>query len=404
MSPSALYLSSGLQCFECGLGGALLVLVQPKIEVSQVSLFEEQLKSALGSRPANQDEQGLRNPYLRRLDAFTREVLENPPFKLISLFCGGGGLDLGLGFAGFGSIVVSDLAPIFVETVAGNLPHAKPLPKDAMELTAQHLLDAAETNAIDLVAAGPPCQAFSILGRRGALDDPRGKLALKYFELVAEMRPRAFLFENVPGLLTTNKGADWKRLMEYAQEVTGYHLHWKRLNASSFGIPQSRERVVVVGFREDVSFEFPTVPTGPGADEIMQEAPTGSPSAWALEHVDGLPNHDIREHGDRVRQRYYKIPQGGRDTTDHTDRIHPLRPSGTVLVGSSAGGGRPHIHPYHPRVITVREGARLQSFPDWYKFHGTGTAQYRQVGNAVPVLLAYEIGKKIAEAFRDGEA
>lgn len=299
---------------------------------------------------------------------------------------------------------MSDLAPVFVETVAGNLPHAKPLPEDAMKLTARCLLDEAGTDEIDLVAAGPPCQAFSILGRRGALDDPRGKLALKYFELVAEIRPRAFVFENVPGLLTTNKGADWKHLIEYAQKVTGYHLSWKRLNAASFGIPQSRERVVVVGFRENIPFEFPTVPTGSGADKLIQEAPAGSPSAWALEHIEGLPNHDIREHGDRVRQRYIKIPPGGRDTTDHTDRIHPFRPSGTVLVGSSAGGGRPHIHPYHPRVITVREGARLQSFPDWYRFHGTGTAQYRQVGNAVPVLLAYEIGRKIAEAFGEGEA
>jgi DNA (cytosine-5)-methyltransferase 1 len=260
----------------------------------------------------------------------------------------------------------------------------------------------AGTAIIDLVAAGPPCQSFSILGQRGALADPRGKLALKYFDLIAEIRPKAFLFENVPGLLTVNKGADWKTLAAYAKKKTGYHLHVARINAVDFGIPQIRERVILVGLRQDVLFEFPALPSGPGAAAVIaalaEREGEGIPSAWALEDVDRLPNHDIRVHGPRVRERYLKIQPGERDRTDHTDRIDPERPSGTVLVGSGGGGGRPHIHPKEPRVITVREAARLQSFPDWYVFHGTNTAQYRQVGNAVPPLLAYEVGKKIAEA------
>lgn len=330
------------------------------------------------------------NPYLKRLSSFSHTKLLTPKFNLISLFCGGGGLDLGLGFAGFESLAVSDLIPSFVETVTHNLPFAKGIAEDALKLTGKQLLNLAGTDEIDLVAAGPPCQAFSILGRRGALDDPRGKLALKYFELVSEIQPRAFLFENVPGLLTVNKGDDWKRLIDYAQSVTQYKLHFARLNAAHFGIPQYRERVVVVGFRDEVNFDFPE-PTVSLTDGL-------SPSIWALEEVDGLPNHDIRIHGERVRGRYERIAQGERDATDHTDRIHADRPSRTVLVGSSAGGGRPHIHPHEPRVITVREGARLQSFPDWYEFKGPGTSQYRQIGNAVPPLLAYEVGKKIAEA------
>jgi len=125
------------------------------------------------------------------------------------------------------------------------------------------------------------------------------------------------------------------------------------------------------------------------------------PAKFALEYVDSLPNHDIRIHGERVRNRYEKIPPGGRDKIDHTDRIYPEKPSRTVLVGSKAGGGRPHIHPYFPRHITVREAARLQSFPDWYKFLGTSTAQYRQVGNAVPPLLALAVGKSIEAALKN---
>lgn len=344
------------------------------------------------------------NAYLSRLACFTKNLLQDPPFNLISLFCGGGGLDLGLSFAGFGTRVASDLAPAFVDSVVGNLPHAKPCKEDALKLTKEKLCELAGTHQIDLLAAGPPCQSFSILGRRGALDDPRGKLALKYFDLIAAIRPKAFLFENVPGLLSVNKGEDWRRLVSYAKETTGYFLHPVRLNSAAFGIPQFRERVMIVGLRQDVQFDFPTVPTGPKANELIAALTelniAGSPSAWALESVTGLPNHDIRVHGARVRDRYMKIAPGDRDRTDHTDRIDPDKPSGTVLVGSGAGGGRPHIHPHEPRVITVREAARLQSFPDWYVFHGTSTAQYRQVGNAVPPLLAYEVGKKIKEALQ----
>ena len=340
------------------------------------------------------------NPYLRRLRAFKKNLLEKPPHTLISLFCGGGGLDLGLSFAGFGTRVASDVAPAFVDSVVTNLPHAKACKDDALELTSEKLCGLAGTSTIDLVAAGPPCQSFSVLGRRGALADPRGMLALKYFDLIAEIKPKAFLFENVPGLLSTNQGEDWRTLVAYARKATGYYFHSVRLNAVDFGIPQFRERVILVGLRQDVTFEFPTMPTGPCADGIIAalEGREGIPSSWALESVTGLPNHNIRPHGPRVAERYRKIAPGDRDRTDHTDRIDPDRPSGTVLVGSGGGGGRPHIHPSQPRVITVREAARLQSFPDWYEFCGTNTAQYRQVGNAVPPLLAYEVGKKIAEA------
>lgn len=351
------------------------------------------------ARPTKKDQ---KNAYLSRLSAFKKSLLEDPPYNLISLFCGGGGLDLGLSFAGFGTRVASDVAPAYVDTVVGNLPHAKECKEDALLLTKEKLCALAGTSKIDLVAAGPPCQSFSILGQRGALADPRGKLALKYFDLISDIRPKAFLFENVPGLLSVNKGEDWRKLAKYAKEKTGYYLHSARLNATVFGVPQVRERVILIGLRQDVRFEFPTLPTGPKADEVIAELATrkgeGLPSAWALESVAELPNHDIRAHGPRVRERYRKIAPGDRDRTDHTDRIDPKKPSGTVLVGSGGGGGRPHIHPKDPRVITVREAARLQSFPDWYVFHGTNTAQYRQVGNAVPPLLAYEVGKKIAEA------
>jgi len=274
------------------------------------------------------------NTYLDRLASFGPDSLNTGNgLSHIGLFCGGGGLDLGLGFAGFRTVVANDIAPSFVASVTSNIPGSIGLVRDVLSLTKEELQAASGGETIDLVSAGPPCQAFSILGMRGALDAPRGKLALKYFELVSELRPRAFVFENVPGKAHGEKGGG-----------------------------------------------------------------LATPSSWALGGVEGLPNHRKRPHGPRVKGRYARILPGERDATDHTDRIHPALPSGTVLVGSAAGGGRPHIHPFEDRVITVREGARLQSFPDWYVFRGTNTAQYRQVGNAVPPLLAYEVGKRIAAA------
>jgi len=118
--------------------------------------------------------------------------------------------------------------------------------------------------------------------------------------------------------------------------------------------------------------------------------------------MSGLPNHVLRVHSERVSTRYSKIVPGCRDKVDHTDRINPERPSGTVLVGSGKGGGRPFIHPFEHRHITVREAARLQSFPDWWIFQGGPTAQYRQVGNAVPPIMAKAIAKQIARSLLKG--
>ena len=338
------------------------------------------------------------NMYLQRLNSFQKDIVYS--FNCVSLFSGGGGLDLGVNLAGFKSLLVSDIIPSYTETIQHNLSHVKRYTKDAMQLTADELHKLSGVTDVDLMVAGPPCQSFSILGKRKALEDPRGKLTIKYFELIADVRPKAFIFENVPGLLTVHQGKDFENLWEFIKEVTGYQLFRDKLNSMTFGIPQSRERIFIVGFRPDIDcslFKFPDKPTGQFADCLTESMP----SKLALQAVNGLPNQVIRLHGDRVRARYEKIPQGERDKIDHTDRIDPERPSGTVLVGSSAGGGRPHIHPYEPRVITVREAARLQSFPDWYEFKGSITEQYRQVGNAVPPLMAYEIARQIRKVLEE---
>ena len=159
-------------------------------------------------------------------------------------------------------------------------------------------------------------------------------------------------------------------------------------------MPQIRERLFIIGFRPDVDsngFKFPDKCSAKKSIGLSIPVPSG----LALEKVEGLPNHEIRVHTSEVVERFKKVLQGKRDRGSYCDRIDPKLPSHTILIGSSVGGARPHIHPTKHRVLTVREAARIQSFPDWYEFGGGRTEQYRQVGNAVPPLLAYEVVRQI---------
>lgn len=333
------------------------------------------------------------NVYLQHLNSFGRK--RKCKYNCVSLFSGGGGLDLGAYFAGFRSLFVSDLMPTFTKTIKTNLPHVNVYNDDAMALTPMKIREMSGlTDAPDLIIAGPPCQAFSILGDRKALKDPRGKLTPKYFELVVGLQPKAFLFENVPGLLNVNSGKVFKKLWAYIEETTKYTLFKKVLKATDYGVPQMRERLFIIGFRPDIdasTFEFPQKASVSSKIHFPEKVP----SAMAFEGIEGLPNHEIRVHTDAVRRRFETVAWGARDRGSYCDKIDPREPAHTIVIGSSAGGARPHIHPYEPRVITVRESARIQSFPDWYKFEGSSTEQYRQVGNAVPPLLAYEVTKQI---------
>ena len=344
------------------------------------------------------------NQYLSHLNSLKISSQSNNDFVAVSLFSGGGGLDLGLSFAGFHFKYSTDSELEYCQTIQQNFANCIVEPRDVYNLNGAEIKEKIQSKSIALIAGGPPCQSFSILGNRKSFADSRGQLVFEFLRLVNELKPSAFIFENVPGLLTLNKGKDWFQFLSAIKTITDYKLCMSKiLNAADYGVPQIRKRIFVVGFRSLTKFTPPN-PThfNPHKAEGIsnQELIEWLSSKLALEDVEGLPNHDIRPHGERVRSRYQLIPPGGRDQVDHTDRIHPERPAGTVIVGSRTGGGRPHIHPNFPRHITVREAARLQSFPDWYLFLGSSTAQYRQVGNAVPPLLAYSIGKCIKEALQ----
>ena len=340
------------------------------------------------------------NHYLSKINSLEKPTSKSVGSASVSFFSGGGGLDLGLSLAGFDIRYASDEEEFYCRTVEANFPNCFVDVQDIRDTTAESIYKVIGETPVELLAGGSPCQSFSILGKRESFNDVRGQLVFEFIRLIEELAPNVFIFENVPGILTLNKGNDWA-LLRSSFESTGYKLYEKVLNAADFGIPQIRKRLFVVGFRESVKFEFP-MPTHRNPTQSLSLLeyclPEWLPAKLALENVSNLSNHDIRPHGDRVRNRYRLLPPGSRDSVDHTNRIHPDKPAGTVLVGSKAGGGRPHIHPYLPRHITAREAARLQSFPDWYVFQGTQTAQYRQVGNAVPPLLAYWVGEAIRQA------
>ena len=327
------------------------------------------------------------NDYIERLNSLV--ITKNNRLPSVGLFCGGGGLDLGLSLAGFNMAYATDNEAACIKTIVHNFPDSYAVTKSAFDLTGKEILETLGTEEIELLAGGSPCQSFSILGKRTALTDQRGLLVFEHIRLINELQPKAFIFENVPGILNSNKGEDWKLLIKAFAEKTGYEINFTVLNAAEYGVPQIRKRVFVVGFIDFTLFDFPS-PTLLSNQWIPSEA--------ALIECKGLCNHVKRNHSAAIVERYSSLKPGTRDKIDRTDRIDGSKPSGTVLVGSGKGGGRPFIHPWESRHITTREAARLQSFPDWYEFKGTPTQQYRQVGNAVPVLLAKALGESIIKA------
>lgn len=373
------------------------------------NIASESLSKSFARQPKNLTEktgkqQKKSNLYLEKLNSLPKLSKIKYKFNAVSVFSGGGGLDLGAAWADFHVKFSSDVESTHCETIEYNFSDCSTLCTEVEDLTKDKIVKKIGSVKIDLLIGGPPCQAFSILGKRQSINDPRGMLIYDYARLVNELKPEAFIFENVPGLLTVNNGDDWKDFLNHLEfGETKYKLFVKSLNAADFGIPQIRQRIFIVGFKDKkAEFDFP-VPThqkekqSDSADSSEGDDNFWLPARLALENLKGKRNHRIRIHGERVKERYKKVIPGEKDKVDHTARIHPDKPAGTVLVGSKSGGGRPHIHPKLPRHITVREAARLQSFPDWYFFTGTDTWQYRAVGNAVPPLLGRAICLEIAK-------
>lgn len=293
---------------------------------------------------------------------------------------------------------------------------------------------------IDIIIGGPPCQAYSLLGRhqKEIAKDPRNKLYIQYGRFLKEFRPKAFVFENVPGLLSANKGEHFKNLKIYFKKL-GYEVYNKTLDASDYGVLQARKRVIIVGWLKQNDFGFPDIDILPKkykVNDAFADLPKLKPGdslqiakytnlknnylkKFDLRNgVDFVTQHISRPHNkkdldiykfaikkwdnENVRLKYSELPKELRthkNMTSFLDRFKVVNGKGIshTIVAHIAKDGHYYIHPdiKQCRSISVREAARLQSFSDNFYFEGSRSAAFKQIGNAVPPLMAYAIAQKI---------
>ena len=345
-----------------------------------------------------------RGPKPARLSAF-RQAGEQIP--LVSFFTGCGGIDLGFESVGFQHTAAFEFSEIFCDTLRLNRPKWRVFGPpfhtgDVSDFTqtVDDLSPLIDTPFEGVFVGGPPCQPFSIAAnQRFSKSGPKfkrvgfehaqnGSLLFSFVHLVIEFKPAVFVIENVPGLRDVD-GGEQLSLAIGLLEDEGYDVSDPEVyDASDFGVPQYRRRMIVVGSR--LPGVFSMSPTS---------QPTGSGSVLAQVPGPAAHNHDTRNHKVLSVDRYMRLDYGQRDQLGRVDRLDPTRPSKTVIAGGTNGGGRSHLHPEIPRTLSVRECARLQTFPDSYKFSGATARQFTQVGNAVPPVLAAELATQIVDSF-----
>lgn len=335
----------------------------------------------------------------------------------VSLFTGAGGLDLGLESVGFETIFATDIDEYSCVTLKWGRQEAQSRGYPYMnrasiwqrdiktEVDAGFVLRATrkEQGEIGLLSGGPPCQAFSVFGERGGMDDERGTLAYEYLRLLDKLRPVAFVFENVYGLLSIEDGDVFEELKDRLSHP-GRNLHYEvsvlRLDAANFGVPQHRDRVFIIGHRGGNKVDMDEVRRITSGPDLFEDLPRWRTVRDAFRHLpdegaDYPHNHVGRDHSQRIIDRYAGLSHGERDPVTRINKLDPSRPSFTIIVGSDQGGGKGHIHPTEPREVTQRESARIQTFPDWWAFSGNTRHPIRQIGNAVPPVLGAAVGNEI---------
>lgn len=324
----------------------------------------------------------------------------------IELFAGCGGLSTGLLDAGVQVRLGVDYYRPAVTTFAYNHEYrgARSMVADLREVAGSQLLEAAGVapGELDLLAGGPPCQPFSIIGKRQALSDPRAEMVIEYLRLLGELSPAAFLFENVANLATVDGGSVLGLLLDGFSRF-GYSVGHAVLNAADYGVPQNRKRLIIVGIRGACRVSPVPPPThGAGPLAGLLPARTSRDAIGDLPDVDTpaalrVYNHEATHHSPGMVEAFERLSPGGRDPKSHHDRLHPDRPSYTLRAGTGNFSPLRPVHYEHDRVITVRESARIQSFSDDFIWPHTipRLQQYRQVGNAVPPLLASALARQL---------
>ncbi|WP_442761489.1 DNA cytosine methyltransferase [Pseudolactococcus chungangensis] len=360
----------------------------------------------------------------------------NKKYNVIDLFSGAGGLSQGFVQSGYNVLAGIDFDDAALKTYAHNIKGAKALKEDLFneKEAIKDIEDAISGKGVDVIIAGPPCQGFSLTGGRD-INDSRNKLYVAVVHAVNHFKPKAFLIENVPGMATLYKGAVKQQIintfedMGYAVSVTD-----RPLLAADYGVPQFRKRMFFVGFLKDLGYDYFEFPKpylesdqyiGTAAaisdlpslvDELGENImhyscnPKSDYQKLMRKNANVIYNHVGTNHTEEVKWVISQVPEGGnhkdlppgvgesRKFNEAWTRYHSEKPSKTIDTGH-----RNHFHYKWNRVPTVRENARLQSFPDDFEFLGTKTQQNKQVGNAVPPLLAQAIGKKMLNHLEKGD-
>jgi len=341
--------------------------------------------------------------------------------KIIDLFSGVGGLSKGCEWNGFEPVVAIDFWDDAIKTYNHNRTDKVGISMDVTKFNDELLPNILKEHKIAGIIRGPPCQGFSTARlsnateKIGKVNESRNHLYLEFFRTVNIVRPKFFLIENVRGLVSANKGAFVKDITERFGGI-GYNVSYKILNASDYGVPQNRQRVFFIGLLED-EFEFPKkfdykVSTKEAIKDLVksneqniQKYSTPSKNEYQKLMRNGkktVKNHEVTIHNEQTTNVISMVPDGGnikslppeyweiRKYNKAFQRMNSELPSNTIDTGH-----RNYFHYEANRIPTARESARIQSFPDSFEFLGTKGSQYKQVGNAVPPLLAKVLAEKI---------
>lgn len=397
-------------------------------------------------------------PGTRRTHRLARLPLRHPvtktiPYTAIDLFAGAGGLAEGFRQAGFRCLVANDFDKSAGETFAAAFPEAQFIPGPIQDISHAKMLDVAglKRGELDVLVGGPPCQAFSIYNHQRGMHDERSGMFREYLRIVKGLLPRAVVMENVTGITSIEEGKAVDEI-HAALKKLGYSVEHRVLKAEEYGVPQERRRIFFVGVRDSDTIHWPQ-PThnGKASDSLFSESgrepfvtvwdAIGDLPKLAIEEGDEVAEYSAAAQSDYQRlmrkgsrklfnhvapflapinlQRLKHIPPGGswRDIphnllpagmktarrSDHTKRYGRLEKTGlasTILTKCDLHWGA-FIHPNQERTLTVREAARCQSFPDRFRFQGARVDQFRQVGNAVPPLLAKAVAQSVAAMLKE---
>lgn len=338
-------------------------------------------------------------------------------FQAIDLFSGAGGFHIGFEKEGFEIKLCIDNDDLVERTHKRNFPNIPIINRDIRTVSSEEIKTYLDDGTVDVIIGGPPCQGFSTIGKRVSSDpekrakhDPRNELVLTYAGIIREIRPKFIVMENVKGILTLQNGAYLQNVLAQLHEA-GYDAKYKLINMADYGVPEIRERVVIIGNRIGLPAEFPVQDHSDNPEDGLPMWNNCWDAIKDLESLCDTPefNHVALKHTEKNIARYKLILEGGRLPEDNLPpelyrknfgntykRLSRTRPALTMVPGNDAFP----IHPTLNRSLTVREAARIQTFPDNIIFEGNRRQQGHQVGNAVPPVFSAKLAKFIMEQIK----